>query len=62
MRVKPAEGRAVRWPDSRRLLATDGENVPETDFWRRRLRSGDVVKVADAAPQLPPATEETHAE
>ncbi|GBQ69659.1 hypothetical protein AA103196_2273 [Ameyamaea chiangmaiensis NBRC 103196] len=45
MRVKPAEGRAVRFPASKRLLKTEGEDVPDTMFWRRRLRDGDIEVV-----------------
>ncbi len=44
MFVKPAEGRAVRDPDSRALLAAEGEEKPDTRFWRRRVRDKDVVE------------------
>jgi len=44
MWVKPAEGRAVRFPSSKRLLKSSGEDVPENAFWLRRLSCGDVVK------------------
>ena len=42
MFVKPCEGRAVRDPTSRALLAADGEEKPDTRFWRRRVRDKDV--------------------
>ncbi|MBB2196560.1 DUF2635 domain-containing protein [Gluconacetobacter sp. 1c LMG 22058] len=50
MFVKPASGRAVRWPGTRRLLADAGENVPDgVVFWARCLRNGDVVLARPAA-------------
>ena len=36
----------VRDPVTRRLLPEDGAEVPDTSFWRRLLRDGDVVKAA----------------
>ena len=45
MFVKPCEGRAVRDPTSRALLAADGEEKPDTRFWRRRVRDKDVEEV-----------------
>lgn len=44
MFVKPAPGRAVRWPGTMRLLKAQGEIVPETGFWLLLLRNGDVVQ------------------
>lgn len=38
----------VRAPNGR-LLAPTGENVPETQFWNRRLRDGDVVPAGQMA-------------
>lgn len=55
MYVKPApreiEGRAlvVRDPDLLDFLPTEGREVPDSDYWHRRLRDGDVVL---AAPHL----------
>lgn len=50
MRVKPAEGRAVRDPYTMALLPEDGREVADGDlFWVRRVRDGDVV-VDDKAP------------
>ncbi|GBQ32272.1 DUF2635 domain-containing protein [Gluconacetobacter azotocaptans] len=66
MFVKPAPGRAVRWPGTRRLLSEAGETVPETTFWLLCERNGDVVKAtppvaapvaAQPAPAIPPAPE-----
>lgn len=45
MKVKPAEGRAVRDPAKRTLLPADGADVTLDTFWLRRLRDGDVVEV-----------------
>jgi hypothetical protein len=45
MFVKPCEGRAARDPTSRALLAADGEEKPDTRFWRRRVRDKDVEEV-----------------
>jgi hypothetical protein len=56
MRVKPAEGRAVRDPQQHyRLMPPEGGNVPDNTFWQRRLRDGDVVMIEDdkAAPEGP---------
>lgn len=57
MFVKPAPGRAVRWPGTMRLLKAQGETVPETGFWLLLLRNADVVQAtppaASAAPAIP---------
>jgi hypothetical protein len=47
IRVKPAiPGTIVRRPDcNMRTLDADGEEVPDTLFWRQRLANGDVVQV-----------------
>lgn len=52
MFVKPADGRAVRWPGSMRLLKATGENVPETSFWLLARHHGDVV---EASPEEKPS-------
>lgn len=50
MKLKPADGRAVRDPAKGKLLPEDGAEVTLNAFWRRRLRDGDVVEVtADTA-------------
>lgn len=43
MYVKPAEGRALRDPQTRRLLPVEGRQVPDDIFWQRALADGDVV-------------------
>lgn len=48
MKVKLAEGRALRDPVTKMPIAPDTvRDVPNTPYWRRRLRDGDVVAVAD---------------
>lgn len=47
MKVKPAEGRAVRFPGTLRLLEKSGADVPETGFWLRALSRGDVQRITD---------------
>lgn len=43
MYVKPAPGFTIRDPDLLDYLPPDGREVPETDYWHRRVRDGDVV-------------------
>ena len=54
---------SVRNPDTRRFLSKDGEEVPDTQFWHRLLRDGDVV-LAEPARESPktPALTATAAE
>lgn len=50
--LKPAAPHlVVRDPETRQLLAADGEPKPLSTYWCRRLRDGDVVVVVamDAA-------------
>jgi hypothetical protein len=52
MKVKPAEGARVRDPYTLEVLPARGRRVPDTSYWRRRLRDGDVrvvPPVGDAA-------------
>lgn len=42
--VKPArKGLIVRDPQTGQPLSYEGEQKPDTTYWRRRLRDGDVV-------------------
>ncbi len=52
MRVRLAEGRALRDPHTKQLMSADREReVPDTSlYWRRRLRDGDVVLVEEEHP------------
>lgn len=45
MKVKLAEGRALRDPTTHALMKPDEvREVPDTSmYWRRRLRDGDVI-------------------
>jgi cytoskeletal protein RodZ len=58
MFVKPEAGRTVRDPVKGTLLPEEGAEVPESTFWNRRLRDGDVVKT-DAAQQTKAASKVT---
>jgi hypothetical protein len=49
MFVKPAPGLLVPDPDAAahaRWLPPEGREVPETEYWRRRLADGDVTPAA----------------
>lgn len=43
MYVKPATGLVIRDPDLLDLLPEEGREVPETDYWHRRVHDKDVV-------------------
>lgn len=48
MKIKLTPGRAVREPDNGMLLPEDAAvEVPDSIFWRRRLRDGDVKSVQE---------------
>ncbi|MGR2678725.1 DUF2635 domain-containing protein [Chromobacterium haemolyticum] len=56
MYVKPKDGFAIRDPDLLDLLPAGGREVPDTDYWQRRLRDGDVVQAApEASAQAAPS-------
>lgn len=51
MRVIPAPGLLVPWPDGPAPhLPPEGAEVPETTYWRRRLGDGSVTE-APASPR-----------
>lgn len=58
-RIKPAAGLLVRLEDGSGYLAAEGQTVPLTGYWHRRIADGDV----EAAPaegttaDEPPATD-----
>lgn len=52
--VKPAEGRNVRDPVTRKHIPAEGVEVPNDPFWRRRLRDGDVVEAPRPAERAQP--------
>lgn len=45
--LKPKEGLTLRKPDGSKLAA-EGERVPRTSFWLKRLSDGDVLPVEEA--------------
>ncbi len=45
MFVKPKDGLPVRDPATKRHLPAEGKEVPETSYWLRRLKCGDVVLI-----------------
>ncbi|WP_434115862.1 DUF2635 domain-containing protein [Paraburkholderia caffeinilytica] len=51
LRIRPAAGRVVRDPDLHDLI-TGARTVPDSPFWRRRLRDGDVTP-DDSPPGAP---------
>jgi hypothetical protein len=55
MHVKPADGRKVMDPRTKRHIPAEGIRVSERDtYWVRRLRAGDVVfEVAVPAASVP---------
>ncbi len=55
MFVKPNPGRAVRDPVKGLLLPESGADVPDSGFWRRRLRDEDVSIVPTATVTIPAA-------
>lgn len=53
MRVKPADPTAViRDPHTRRVLPAEGDDVPESNFWMRRLLAGEVVRIDERTEPL----------
>lgn len=54
MYVKAAPGLVIRDPVFLDLLPPEGREVPESDYWQRRLLDGDVVKATPPA-SAPPA-------
>lgn len=48
--VVPAAGRSVPDPEAGDLLPSDGREVPDNAWWRRRLADGDVTAKPAEAP------------
>ncbi len=53
--IKPAAGKVVRDPVTRRRLPEDGVFVSVSTYWRRRLKDGSVTKSRPAAEKKPAA-------
>jgi len=49
MFVKPKAGLLVRNPVTREPLPAEGAEVPDNDYWQRRLLDGDIAPVQPAA-------------
>ena len=47
--LRPAGGRRVLDPATRRELAPEGLLVEDSEFWRRRLADGDVIEATAPA-------------
>lgn len=43
MYVIPKSGIVIRDPDLKTLVPAEGREVPDTQFWQRRIRDGDVT-------------------
>ncbi len=50
MFIKPAPGLKVRDPDLKDLLPDEGREVPDSYYWIRRRRDGDVIEIKTAKP------------
>jgi hypothetical protein len=56
LNVKPASpALVVRDPHTKRALPPDGGLVPDTNYWRRRIRAGDVLRVPERPMRTPAA-------
>ncbi|TWA69732.1 uncharacterized protein DUF2635 [Azospirillum baldaniorum] len=55
MYVKPKPGALVRDPETREPLPAEGAEVPENQYWMRRLADGDVVRADPPVLADPPA-------
>lgn len=53
--LRPVGGARVRRPDTGRHLAPEGESVPMTTFWARRVAAGEVEEVPQAKAKAKPA-------
>lgn len=54
MYIKPAEDRKVRDPQTKRHVPAEGAEVPESSYWLRRVKDGDVLVANPAAGQADP--------
>lgn len=59
MFVKPKDGLSVRDPVKGVALPVEGAEVPDSIFWRRRLRDGDVSTVEEVTTNLGVAVKTT---
>ena len=50
MYLKPANGMLVKTEDAARYVEMSGEDLPDTSYYRRRVRDGDLVKAHPPKP------------
>lgn len=43
MQIIPTPGSVVLDPETYQRVPPQGQDVPDTEYWQRRLRDGDVV-------------------
>lgn len=55
--LKPSPGAKVRDPVTKQHLAADGESVPRSSYWLRRVAEGVVVVVVQPAAAASEAVE-----
>lgn len=48
IKVKPRDGLIVRREENGKTISANGEDVPNTTYYRRRMKDGDLVNL-DAA-------------
>ncbi len=53
LHVMPAAGLVVRDPVNRKPLPPEGDRVPATTYWHRRIAEGDVTVVQPADEPAP---------
>lgn len=54
MYVKPVQGRTVPDPSRGDALPPEGRDVPDNQYWQRRLIDGDVEQVTPPKPEKTP--------
>jgi hypothetical protein len=47
MRVAPRNGKIIIDPATSRPLPSDGDDVPKSSYWIRRLQAGDVISIEE---------------
>ena len=60
MFLKPVKGILVRTEDAARCIAAEGEDLPNSAYYRRRMKDGDLVDAEKPKPS--PATDKDHKE
>jgi hypothetical protein len=49
--IKPAPGKVVIDPETRKSLAADGDTVTSSTYWLRRVADGDVIQLDAPSPK-----------